>query len=179
MKKIIAAVPKIASAVAIVCAATAGSAFAAGPKQTTNVPFNATFTISELLSVSGITGCPLAGMISGIGETNLFGKAILAATDCVTPPQSPNAPYIFNAGKFVLTTGSGETLFATYQGEFWPTATLGVYEVRNGSFSITGGTGRYTRAYGQGKLTGEEKLSAQPFTVPATGVLTADGLISY
>jgi len=179
MKKIIAAVPKIASAVAIICAATTSSALAAGAKQTTNVPFKASFTISELLSTSGITGCPLAGMISGIGETNLFGKAILAATDCVTPPQTSEEPYIFNAGKFVLTTGSGETLFATYQGEFWPTTTLGVYEVRNGSFSITGGTGRYTRAYGQGALTGKETLSAKPFTVPATGVLNADGMISY
>jgi hypothetical protein len=179
MKKIIVAVPKIVSAVAIICAATASSAFAGGPKQTTNVPFKATFTISELLSASGITGCPLAGMISGIGETNLFGKAILAATDCVTPPQSPVAPYIFNAGKFVLTTTSGETLFATYYGEFWPTVELGVYEVKNGSFSIVGGTGRYTRAYGQGTLTGKETLSAQPFTVPAKGVLTADGVISY
>lgn len=179
MKKIIAAVPKIASAVAVICAVTASNAFAAGPKQTTNLPFKATFTISELLSASGITGCPLAGMISGIGETNLFGKAILAATDCVTPPQTLAEPYIFNGGKFVLTTGSGETLFATYHGEFWPTTTPGVYQVQNGSFSITGGTGRYIRAYGQGTLTGNETLSKQPFTIPATGVLNADGLISY
>jgi hypothetical protein len=186
MKQFTAALPKFASAVAILCAMSGGNAFAAGPanlgkgnQNTTNVPFIASFSISELVSASGITGCPLAGMISGIGDTNLFGKAILAATDCVTMP-TPEVPFFtFNDGKFVLTAGSGETLFATYSGKFAPSATPGVWTLYDGQFSITGGTGRYTRATGSGTLTGNETLSADPFTIPAKGNFIANGLITY
>lgn len=179
MKQLIAVIPKIASAVAIVCAATASNAFAAGPAKTTNVPFKATFAISELLSTSGVTGCPLAGMIAGIGETNLFGKAILGATDCVTMPTTEAPFFSFNDGKFVLTAASGETLFATYSGKFAPTTTPGLWALYDGQFAITGGTGRYARATGSGKLTGSETPSADPFTIPAKGNFVADGLISY
>lgn len=175
--------PKIASAIAIAFAIHSGNALAAGPGKSnpiaTNAPLVGNFAFTELLTMTGRSECPIAGMISGIGEATLLGKTILAATDCVSLPTPANPYFNSTNGKFVLTMHTGETLFATFTVKIAATSTPSLYELTDGTFSITGGTGRYTRAYGSGTLTGQETLSVNPFAIPATGTITVKGIITY
>jgi hypothetical protein len=92
------------------------------------------------------------------------------ATDCITPN---GATYTFSDGKFMITTMSGELIFATYSGQFVPTGEGAKYVFSNATFQITGGTGRYAKASGGGDMTGTEDLVTGQGTVQLTGSMLA------
>jgi hypothetical protein len=145
--------------------------------------FTATITSTETLIPQGTNKlCPARGMLSASGVATPLGSVQVFATDCVTV-LSQGATLQFTQGRMVLTAEDGSgSVIANYQGFFdiaqLPPAQTNLYNMRDGTFTIIGGTGRYTKATGSGALTGKEHVNIDP-TVPATGELQASGKIHY
>jgi hypothetical protein len=100
--------------------------------------------------------CPsqFGGTLAGVGESPNVGRVVFVANDCITP-----APPLFNfAGRFIVTTLTGEQIYADYSGQFVPTGEGTKYVFNGATFQITGGSGRYAKATGGGTLTGGEDI---------------------
>jgi hypothetical protein len=107
------------------------------------------------------------GFINGSGLASVIGAFTFESVDCV---RSENVffqpPFEFSSTTFKLTDASGHQIVASYGG----TATLeptGLLVLR-GSFTFTGGTGKYSKVKGGGTLLGVENIA----TNPATGFVT-------
>jgi len=96
------------------------------------------------------------GTILGFGSSPTLGRVGFVANDCITPN---GTSFTFSDGIFVVTTLTGEQLFAKYGGQFVPTGEGTKYVFNGATFTITGGTGRYFKATGGGDLTGGEDMS--------------------
>jgi hypothetical protein len=106
------------------------------------------------------------GTIMGFGSSALLGKVSFLSSDCITPNGSS---YTFSDGHFLITTLTGELLFANYSGQFVPTGEGTKYVFSNASFQITGGTGRYFKASGGGTLSGGEDMATGQGTIQLKG----------
>jgi hypothetical protein len=109
------------------------------------------------------------------GATGIGGFTV-SSVDCIrasNPYFQP--PYTFSSTSFTLTTNSGDQIVASYSGTaaIDPTTYL---LVLNGTFKFTGGTGRYQKVRGEGRLVGAEDISALP---TAKGFVTFSGTIAY
>jgi hypothetical protein len=127
------------------------------------VPFKATIAITETIQVIGSPPCVLTGNISGTGSATHLGKLTLVSTDCINPISE--TAFSFSSNQIVVTTASGEQIFATYGG----TLTLGVIM---GGYQIVGGTGRYSQATGAGKLQGVEDINTGKGQIQLTGTIS-------
>jgi len=112
--------------------------------------------------------CPskFGGTILGFGDSNVLGKVSFLSSDCITPS---GTSFTFSDGRFMITTLTGELLFASYSGQFVPTGQGTNYVFSNASFQITGGTGRYFKASGGGALTGGEDMATGKGTIKLKG----------
>jgi hypothetical protein len=112
--------------------------------------------------------CPskFGGTIMGYGASALLGKLTFLSSDCITPNGSS---YTFSDGRFVITTLTGELLFASYGGQFVPTGVGTQYTFNSATFSITGGTGKYFMATGGGSFTGGEDMVTGQGTIQLKG----------
>ncbi|NML14555.1 hypothetical protein [Azohydromonas caseinilytica] len=148
----------------------------------TTLPFKASASVTEWLDPSPTNACAgeapaygsaALGSSSGNGLSSVIGSFSFTAQDCVTST-SPYflPPYAFKSREFVITTASGEQIQGRYEGTSTPLVPgqLGL----NGSFTITGGTGRFAYASGGGTLELIEDISA----MPAKGFLQLNGRIS-
>jgi len=118
--------------------------------------------------------CPsnFGGSIAGYGESSLLGRVVFLSSDCITPNGSN---YTFSDGRLLITTMTGEQIFASYSGQFVATGVGTNYVFSNATFQVTGGTGRYAKASGGGDLTGGEDMATGKGTIQLTGrVLTKD-----
>jgi hypothetical protein len=127
--------------------------------------FKVSGVLQEIPGPSSRCASNYGGTILGFG-TSTYGKVTFMATDCITPN---GATYTFSDGKFMITTMSGELIFANYSGQFVPTGEGAKYVFSNATFQITGGTGRYAKASGGGAMTGTEDLVTGQGTVQLTG----------
>ena len=155
---------------AVLLTAAAGCAPAwAGPN---NVPFNARLATHETLSFDGNVCALFVGTTTGAGTASHMGAVSLMATDCITP----NLPsFAFSNGKLTITAANGDELRASYSGTFVPlpnSIPFTLYTI-SGTFTVTGGTGRFSNATGSGYLHGSENI------VTRQGQLDATGTISY
>lgn len=134
-------------------------------------PFKLTVVTQETL-VPNPQACPLSimqGSTVGEGHASHLGRVTLRSTDCVTLEASQ---FTFNGGVLVLVAANGDTLTANYSGALLPTAAYPVYSL-SGSFSITGGTGRFSGATGAGALLGSTNV------VTGQGAYQANGTLGY
>lgn len=117
--------------------------------------------------------CPskFGGTITATGDSELLGRVVLIATDCITP--AAGAIYNFSNGKLIIMTTDGSQIFANYSGQFVPTGNGANYVFNSATFQITGGNGSYSKASGGGTLLGGEDM------VTGTGNLELTGTISY
>jgi hypothetical protein len=100
--------------------------------------------------------CPsqFGGTLAGVGDSVQMGRLVFVATDCITP-----VPPLFNfTGRFIVTTLSGEQIYANYSGQFVPTGEGTKHVFSGATFQIIGGTGKYAKATGGGALTGAEDI---------------------
>ena len=143
--------------------------FASGvAKAQSDVPFKATFAITESIQSPGTLECPLVGDISGSGLATHVGKLTLVSTDCIIPMSQ--TAFLFSSNQLVFTVvATGDQIFATYGGIFTFEGTLGVI---NGGYNIDGGTGRYLHASGVGTVQGMEDLSTGQGSVQLTGTIS-------
>jgi hypothetical protein len=141
------------------------AALCASAQSATYRDFKVSGVLQEIPGPSSRCASNYGGTILGYG-TSTYGKVTFMATDCITPN---GATYTFSDGKFMITTMSGELIFANYSGQFVPTGEGAKYVFSNATFQITGGTGRYTKASGGGAMTGTEDLVTGQGTVQLTG----------
>jgi hypothetical protein len=142
---------RLATAAVLMTAAVGASAAPASYKD-----FELSGVLQEVPGPSARCPSNFGGTIMGFGSSTLLGKLTFLASDCITPN---GTSYTFSDGKFMITTMSGELLFASYNGQFVPTGEGTKYVFSNASFTITGGTGRYFRASGSGTLSGGEDMA--------------------
>ena len=112
--------------------------------------------------------CPsqFGGSIAGFGDSGLLGRVAFLSSDCITPS---GTSFTFSDGHFMITTMTGELLFANYSGQFVPTGVGTNFVFSNASFQITGGTGKYAKASGGGNLTGGEDMANGKGTIQLSG----------
>jgi hypothetical protein len=112
--------------------------------------------------------CPtrVGGTIVGNGDSALIGRVVFIATDCIAPV---GPLFTFSDGRFIITTTSGDQVFATYSGQFVPTGQGAKFVFSNATFQITGGNGQYAKASGGGTMTGDEDIVTGQGTVQLSG----------
>jgi hypothetical protein len=171
---------------AVSAAVLIGSINPAAAADNKSVPFNAGFVVTEVLGPPDQScyltappgGSAAIGNIIGHGVAGRIGRFAVQAQDCITsssPPAAFQPPVIFKS-RFFSIQAAGGTIFGQYEG-------MGVEQpkgvlVLSGTFTITGGTGRFVGATGQGKIEGMEDISGG-FTQPATGSYQLTGQITY
>lgn len=85
-----------------------------------------------------------------------------------------SAPDADVVGEFTLTAADGDQLFGSYVTLAHPDFAAGVITF-SGTWEITGGTGRFANATGEGTLSGNGSLAPPPSPVAAT----FEGTITY
>ena len=134
-----------------------------------SIPFKATLSITETIQVIGTAPCFLVGTISGSGQATQLGKIGVASTDCINPISETTFSF-FSSDQLVLTTASGEQIFANYGGTL---SVQGQFGIISGGYVIVGGTGRYAHATGAGAVNGQEDM------LTGKGQVQLFGTISY
>jgi hypothetical protein len=157
----------------VLLAALAAPAYAAA-----NRPFKADIAVQEQLGRStdclGDQGQPgLQGHFSGSGQATHLGAVHILSVHCVTPRQDLSS--FINRGVMTIEGANGDQVFAEYSG-FITRSDAGVFTFE-GTYFITGGTGRFVDASGMGALLWT--VEGDFFTQVHGVSLTADGRISY
>ena len=143
----------------------------AGPQE---VPFKARVQTQEVLDNDPVR-CPGSnslGMTTGTGTASHMGAVTLQATDC--PLTADFVNFLVSNGRLTLTAANGDQLSAGYWGTLLPLpgASLPLY-VLEGEFRVTGGTGRFSGARGDGSLRGSQDLTT------LKGVFEVNGRLTY
>lgn len=123
-------------------------------------------TLQEIPGPSARCASQFGGTILGYGESNVLGKVGFLSSDCITPN---GTSYTFSDGRFMITTLTGEMLFASYGGQFVPTGEGSNFVFNSATFTITGGTGKYAKASGGGDITGTEDMVTGKGTIKLSG----------
>ena len=148
------------------------TAVQAGPK---DAPFRATLTVQETIAED--TSCPsgLGGTLTGSGTATHLGAVTMSATHCATP--TGRGSVAISRGVITFTAANGDVLTADFMGTISPFPDDLQTNTFVGSFLITGGTGRFANAEGDGLLSGA--FSGSLLTRRFTGAMTAEGRIGY
>jgi hypothetical protein len=134
--------------------------------------FELSGVLQEVPGPSARCASQFGGTIMGYGVSTSLGKVSFLASDCITPNGNS---FTFSEGRFMITTMTGELLFASYNGQFVPTGEGTKYVFSSASFEITGGTGRYAKATGSGTLSGGEDMATGQGNIQLKGrILTKD-----
>jgi hypothetical protein len=152
---------RIATASVLMSAALSASA---GKQTSQDLELNG--TLQEIPGPSPRCPSQFGGTILGFGDSNVLGKVGFLSTDCITPS---GTSFTFSDGRFMITTLTGEMVFAAYSGQFVPTGEGTNFVFSNATFQITGGTGRYAKASGGGDLTGGEDMATGKGTIKLKG----------
>ena len=147
------------------------AALCASADPATYKDFKVSGVLQEIPGASARCASNFGGTILGYGTGNLAGsKVTFMATDCITPN---GTSYTFSEGKFLITTLTGELIYADYSGQFVPTGEGTRFVFSNATFQITGGTGRYYKATGGGDMTGSEDMTTGQGTIQLSGRILA------
>ena len=143
------------------------AALCASADPATYKDFKLSGVLQEIPGPSARCASNFGGTILGFGSSTAAGeKVTFLATDCITPN---GTSYTFSGGKLLVTTLTGELIYANYSGQFVPTGDGTKYAFTGATFQITGGTGRYSNATGGGDMTGGEDMATGQGTVQLTG----------
>lgn len=165
----------------------------------TNVPFKATIAIEDSIDPTRAAACSNAGlpgiiagpgMTIGSGDASHLGRIAFVGNDCVSiiggTPDQPVFLFSGAEGSVTITAANGDKLYGKYWGTFMPTGkskTKGLvsYQLIDGGFSISKGTGSFVNAYASGDITGQEELNLlnDPNLPKSNGTVYLSGKISY
>jgi hypothetical protein len=142
------------------------AALCASAAPATYKDFKLSGVLQEIPGPSARCASKFGGTILGFGASSAIGKVTFLASDCITPN---GTTYTFSNGKFLITTLTGELIFANYSGQFVPTGAGTKFVFSGATFQVTGGTGRYARASGGGDMTGGEDMTTGQGTIQLSG----------
>jgi hypothetical protein len=143
------------------------AALCASADSATYKDFKLSGVLQETPGPSARCASNFGGTIQGFGTSSLVGnKVTFLATDCITPN---GTSYTFSDGKLLITTITGELIYANYGGQFVPTGEGTKFVFNGATFQITGGTGRYANATGGGDMTGGEDMATGQGTIQLSG----------
>lgn len=151
---------------AVVGSLLLSAAFGASAAKSAYQDLELSGVMQEIPGVSLRCASKFGGTILGYGSSELLGRVTFLSSDCIN---QNGTSYTFSDGKFMITTMTGELLFANYNGQFVPTGEGTKYVFTNATFSITGGTGRYFKATGSGGITGGEDMATGQGTIQLKG----------
>ena len=147
------------------------AAICASADPATYKDFKVSGVLQEIPGPSPRCASNFGGTILGFGTSSVAGnKVTFLASDCITPN---GTSFTFSDGKLLITTMTGELIYANYSGQFVPTGEGTKYVFSNATFQITGGTGRYAKATGGGDLTGGEDMATGQGTMQLSGRILA------
>jgi hypothetical protein len=145
----------------------------AGPK---DVPFRATLTVQEqIVPDAGCHFSGLGGTLTGSGTATHLGAVTLSASHCSIPTHGGSVA--ISRGTLTFTAANGDILYAEYIGTLSPLPDASGTYTFVGNYVVTGGTGRFEDAAGDGLLAGT--FSGSLATRFFTGSITAEGRIGY
>lgn len=125
----------------------------AGTTPTPPIPFNAHVTATAGPPPSGAP--PWFMEVHGSGVATLMGHITVYQYHYVVPTADPNV-VAFYGGYWLWTAANGDQLYGTYAGTM-PFNPAGYFEI-HGHFWITGGTGRFAGATGEGPASGSQSM---------------------
>ncbi|MDT0213140.1 hypothetical protein Q9R29_04505 [Rothia sp. ARF10] len=144
---------------------TAPPAAAAEPR-----PFTSDFTIEASFAPMPVPGV-FAVTTSGAGHASHLGKVTVSSSETLDFVSSPGTVTL-DDGRLVMTAANGDQLYWSYEGTGSAPDENGESALA-GTFVITGGTGRFSDAAGDGSLHGTGNA------VTGMASLTYHGSISY
>ncbi|MFC7516023.1 hypothetical protein ACFQUU_13495 [Herbaspirillum sp. GCM10030257] len=151
---------------------TLTTALQAGPR---DAPFRATLAVQETIAEDSSCPSGLGGTLTGSGTATHLGAVTISATHCATP--GGRGSVAISRGVITFTAANNDFLTADFMGTISPFPGDLQTNTFVGSFLITGGTGRFTNAEGDGLLSGT--FSGSLLTRIFTGTMTVDGRIGY
>jgi hypothetical protein len=126
------------------------------------------FVTRTYLNPSSQCTTPLEGALTGAGISSPLGWLSFSANDCITP-----FPDHFSfSGHMTFTMSNGDEFFADYSGLSMPTNYPSIFIFTNSKFNITGGTGNFLGAKGNGSFLGGDNIDT------GKGLLQVIGTIS-
>jgi hypothetical protein len=132
-------------------------------------PFKSDATLQASLAPTSVPNV-FTGMLTGAGHASHLGRVTLSLTETLDFASSPGI-IVVRDGRMVMVAANGDELHWTYEG----TGSLPDAEgntVINGSFVITGGTGRFTDATGTGTIQGSVDTFTGVVSVTYLGTIT-------
>jgi hypothetical protein len=130
-------------------------------------PFKARMTGTDTLVLDPTCPAGMRSIITGRGSATHLGKFTVILQDCVVPVL-PN--FLFVGGTFVAVAADGSELTGTYEGQLLATATT-LFDIE-GSYVVTGGTGRFEGATGSGSFTGTDDIVTHDVELSLVGTIT-------
>ncbi len=161
---------------AALAALTTFAAAAAEPSRPFKASLEATHSIGRLTRCPGVDGQPGPGAtFTAAGRATHLGAVQMHSDHCIIlTRESPGTPVHVLDGRMYWVAANGDLLHAHYAGVFTADA-QGVYTFE-GSYYVTGGTGRFSDAGGTGALSGtlhgDFPVQSQSLTLSVRGRLS-------
>jgi hypothetical protein len=133
------------------------------------LPFRATFSGTAQLTSPTSASFAGNGSATHLGRVTTVGNAVVTGlTNTICPAGFANT----NVNTETLTAANGDTLTIASDDEGCPTGP-GQYH-GTGHWTVTGGTGRFSGATGDGSFDGHSDFGAGTFAIDLTGTLVLD-----
>jgi hypothetical protein len=149
---------------ALLAVATLGLCSSSASAACRPIPFSARFSGSAAITGQTTTAFAGTGTATHMGHVTSDGHAD------ITGPDGSCSGGLANVNVEVLTDAHGDTLTVTSDDVACPTGPGQFHGT--GQWTVTGGTGRFSGATGQGSLDGSSDFDAGTFTVRLTGNVT-------
>ena len=138
------------------------------------VPFKGDYTL-QIVSVDPAGRCagspnPLTFTQVGSGHGTHLGRFQVVQSYCQASPTAP----VFTAGLGIFTAANGDQLFDSFEGHLLPPTGPNIVPFE-GTFTFTGGTGRFSAATGSGTFTGAVDISTGRIHIIKVGVISSVG----
>jgi hypothetical protein len=158
---------KLVSAAAILVAVGTLLAPDAASAQTHSLPLNATFSGAAAFTSQTTTSFTGAGTAILMGQIATVGHALITGSDntnCTGGIANTNVETLTAANGDTLTISSADVACPTGPGQYHGT----------GHWVLTGGTGRFSDASGDGSFEGNSDFEAGTFAIQLTGTVVVD-----
>jgi hypothetical protein len=137
---------------------------------TSGAPFKADLTLQ-----ASFAGTPVPGVFavttSGAGHASHLGRVTASSTETLDFASSPGST-VLRDGRMVLVAANGDELHWMYVGTGSPPGEQGISTI-SGTFMITGGTGRFSDATGNGVIHGAANAATGVVSVSYRGAISS------